>query len=105
MFPSPEKEGFVSRVTGAWSGSSCTALTGAPPHATLQVIIDVRARCAGFNAVRRRREVRNRQLLGFLDEVARRDTDQQQQRADDRRGARDLHGLALPFGTNDGVEQ
>ena len=38
-------------------------------------------------------------LLRFLDEVTRRDSDQQQERADDGRGADDLHGLALVFRT------
>ncbi len=46
-----------------------------------------------------------RGLLRLLDEVTRRDADQEQQRANDRRRADDLHRLALRLDAIDGVEQ
>src|SRR5215831_6266553 len=51
------------------------------------------------------RRERTRALLRFLHEVPRRDADEQQQRANDRCGARDLHRLALTLGLSDRVEQ
>src|SRR5436190_11610415 len=52
------------------------------------------------------RDLLTDKLLGrFLDEMARRNADQQQQRANDGRCADDLHRLALRLDAGDGVQQ
>src|SRR5207342_3117933 len=50
-------------------------------------------------------ESRRGWLLGLLDEVARRNTDQEQERSNDRRRADELDGLVLRLDATDDVEE
>src|SRR4051812_14684005 len=86
-----------------WPSVTCPSPPSATPlpRRTLRMVVPWNVSMEGRRG--RRREAARRSG-GLAHEVARRDADEQQQRADDRRRAGDLHRLALRFDAADAVE-